>query len=132
MDRIEQTKATHEVGRKLVDLCRKGRNVEAVNTLYSPDVVSIEVRGDEHMPARMQGIDAIRGKNQWWIDNHTIHSAAADGPYPHGDRFIVRFNYDVTAKAGPMAGKRMKLEEAGLYTVRSGKVVQEEFFYYFG
>ena len=132
MDRSEQTQATYEVGRKLVDLCRKGKNVEAVNTLYRPDVVSIEVRGDEHMPARMQGIDAIRGKNQWWVDNHTIHSSAADGPYPHGDRFIVRYNFDVTPTAGPMAGKRMKLEEAGLYTVRSGKVVQEEFFYHFG
>jgi len=31
-----------------------------------------------------------------------------------------------------MAGKRMKLEEAGLYTVRNGKVAQEEFFYPFG
>ena len=132
MDKREQTAATHEVGRKLVDLCRKGKNVEAVNTLYSPDVVSIEIHGDATMPERMQGIDAIRKKNQWWIDNHTIHSASADGPYPHGDRFIVRFNYDVTAKAGPMAGKRMKLEEAGLYTVRNGKVAQEEFFYHFG
>src|SRR5690242_18631855 len=80
MDKREQTAATHEVGRKLVDLCRKGKNVEAVNTLYSPDVVSIEIHGDATMPERMQGIDAIRKKNQWWIDNHTIHSASADGP----------------------------------------------------
>jgi len=86
MDRNDQTKATYEIGRKLVDLCRKGKNVEAVNTLYSPDVVSIEVRGDEKMPARMEGIDAVRGKNQWWVENHTIHSADADGPYPHGER----------------------------------------------
>jgi ketosteroid isomerase-like protein len=28
-----------------------------------------------------------------------------------------------------MANKRMRLEETGLYTVRDGKVVQEEFFY---
>ena len=28
-----------------------------------------------------------------------------------------------------MAGKRMQFEEAALYTVRDGKVVQEEFFY---
>ena len=132
MDRNDQTQATYEIGRKLVDLCRKGKNVEAVNTLYSPDVVSIEVRGDAHMPARMEGIDAIRGKNQWWVENHTIHSADADGPYPHGERFIVHFRYDVTPTAGPMAGKRMKLEEAGLYTVRNGKVAQEEFFYHFG
>ena len=132
MDRSEETKATYEVGRKLVDLCRKGKNVEAVNTLYAPDVVSVEVRGDAAMPARMQGIDAIRKKNQWWIDNHTIHSASTDGPYPHGDRFIVRFKYEVTARAGPMAGKRMKLDEAALYTVKDGKIVQEEFFYDMG
>jgi hypothetical protein len=31
-----------------------------------------------------------------------------------------------------MAGKRMQVEEAGLYTVRDGKVVHEEFFYHMG
>ena len=36
---------------------------------------------------------------------------------------------DVTAKAGPMAGKRMHLDEAALYTVKDGKIIQEEFFY---
>ena len=41
-------------------------------------------------------------------------------------------NYDVTAKVGPRAGQRMKMEEAGLYTVKNGKIVQEEFFYSMG
>lgn len=121
-----------EVGQKLVALCKQGKNLDAINTLYSPNVVSIEVHGDEKMPARMQGIDAIRGKNKWWVDNHTVHSGDVQGPYPHGDRFIVRFNYDITPKAGPMAGKRMKMEEAGLYTVKDGKITQEEFFYHMG
>jgi ketosteroid isomerase-like protein len=121
-----------EVGQKLVGLCKQGKNLDAINALYSPNVVSIEVHGDEKMPARMQGIDAIRGKNKWWVDNHTVHSGDVQGPYPHGDRFIVRFNYDVTPKAGPMAGKRMKMEEAGLYTVKDGKITQEEFFYHMG
>jgi ketosteroid isomerase-like protein len=31
-----------------------------------------------------------------------------------------------------MAGKRMTLDEVGLYTVKDGKVVQEEFFYDMG
>ena len=121
-----------DVGRRLVSLCREGKHLEAVDLLYDRNVVSIEARGDSHMPARMQGIDAIRGKNKWWLDNHTIHRAQADGPYPHGERFIVRFTYDVTANAGPMAGQRMTFEEAALYTVRGGKVVQEEFFYQVG
>ena len=31
-----------------------------------------------------------------------------------------------------MAGKRMTLDEAALYTVKDGKVVHEEFFYHMG
>ena len=36
------------------------------------------------------------------------------------------------AKAGPMAARRTRFTEAALYTVRDGKVVQEEFFYHMG
>ena len=121
--------STLAVGRRLVELCKQGRNLEAVNTLYSPDVVSSEVFGDETMPRVMKGIDAVRGKNQWWFDNHEIHSGSVSGPYPNGDRFIAHMTYDVTVKAGPHAGKRMQFAEAGLYTVKDGKVVAEEFFY---
>jgi ketosteroid isomerase-like protein len=88
--------------------------------------------GNEQMPKRMEGIDAIRKKNQWWVENHEVHSGHASGPFPHGDRFIVNFDFDVTSKAGPMAGKRMQMQEAGLYTVKDGKIVQEEFFYDMG
>jgi ketosteroid isomerase-like protein len=121
------------VGKKLVSLCREGNIMEAVDTLYSPDIVSIEaVSGGPSMPARMEGLEAIRGKNDWWAKNHEVHSANAEGPYPNGDRFIVRFTFDVTAKAGPMAGQRMTLDEAALYTVKDGKITQEEFFYSMG
>jgi hypothetical protein len=120
---------TLEVGKKLVELCRQGKIMEAVETLYSPDIVSIEAVSSPSMPARMEGIAAIKGKSTWWEENHEVHSAEAEGPFPHGDRFIVRFKYDVTAKAGPMAGKRILLDEAALYTVKDGKVVHEEFFY---
>lgn len=123
---------TYQVGKKLVELCNAGKNMEAVETLYAPNVVSIEVHGMPEMPARMEGIDAVRKKGEWWDENHTVHSGEAQGPYPHGDRFIVRFVYEVTPKQGPMAGKRMKMDEAGLYTVKDGKIVQEEFFYHMG
>jgi ketosteroid isomerase-like protein len=124
--------STLNVGKRLVALCREGKNLEAVNTLYAPDVVSIDAHGDEHMPALVQGIETVRRKNQWWFDNNTIHGTGAEGPYPHGDRFIVRFTMDFTPRLGPMAGRRMKVEEAALYTVRDGKIVQEEFFYDMG
>ena len=78
------------------------------------------------MPREMTGKQAIKGKNEWWVNNHEIHSAEADGPYPKDDQFIVRFVYDVTNKP---SGQRFKMEEAGLYTVKNGKIVREEFFY---
>ena len=124
--------STLEVGKKLVELCNKGKAMEAINTLYAPNIVSIEAQSMPQMPARMEGLAAIRGKAEWWEKNHEVHSGKAEGPWPHGDRFVVRFKYDVTAKSGPMAGKRMNLDEAALYTVKDGKVVQEEFFYDMG
>ncbi len=81
------------------------------------------------MPAEMRGIDKIRGKNQWWFDNNEVHSAKVEGPFPHNDRFAVKFHYDVTPKDGPMKGKRMQMDEVGVYTVKNGKIVREEFFY---
>ena len=117
------------VGKKLVELCREGKAHEAMDTLYSHHIVSIEAAGGPNMPARMEGMEAIKGKATWWEQNHEVHKAEVEGPFPHGDRFIVRFKYDVTAKAGPMAGKRFTMDEAALYTVKDGKVTHEEFFY---
>jgi ketosteroid isomerase-like protein len=121
-----------EVGKKLVDLCNQGKAMEAITTLYAQNIVSIEAMANPAMPQRMEGFAAVKGKSEWWEKNHEVHSGKAEGPWPHGDRFIVRFQYDVTAKTGPMAGKRMNLDEAALYTVKDGKIVQEEFFYSMG
>ncbi len=120
---------TLTVGKKLVELCRQGKIDEAMETLYSHHIVSVEPMGGPNMPARMEGIEAIKGKGTWWQQNHEVHSAQAEGPYPHGDRFIVHFKYDVTPKAGPMAGKRHVMDETALYTVKDGKITHEEFFY---
>ncbi len=53
-----------------------------------------------------------------------IHSASVTGPWPHDERFIVGFQYEVTNKP---SGKRMKLDEVALYSVANGQVVREEF-----
>ncbi len=120
------------VGKKLVELCNQNKGLEAIETLYSPHIVSIEAMSVPGMAARMEGIAAVKGKAEWWFNNHEIHSAKSEGPWPHGDRFIVRFTYDVTPKSGPMANRRMTLDEAALYTVKDGKIVHEEFFYDMG
>jgi ketosteroid isomerase-like protein len=124
--------STMEVAKTLVEHCKKGKFMDAINATYSPKIVSVEPQAGPDMPAKMEGIAAIKGKTEWWEKNHEVHSSKVEGPWPHGDRFIVRFILDVTAKAGPMAGKRMTLDETALYTVKDGKIVHEEFFYHMG
>ena len=117
---------TAAVADELVSHCRAGKNLDAINSLYSPDIVSIESMGNETMPREMRGIDAIRGKNQWWNENNEVHSASVDGPFVGDDKFAVYYNYDTTFKP---TGKRQSMEEMALYTVKDGKVVREQFFY---
>ena len=74
----------------------------------------------------MKGIEAIKGKGQWWYENHEIHSAKVEGPLVAGPYFTVRFTYDVTNKP---SGKRMVMDELGMYHVTNGKIDREEFFY---
>jgi len=117
---------TIEIGKKLVELCNQGKSEQAMETLYSPDIVSVEAASMPNMPAEMKGIQAIRGKAKWWNDNHTVHSSKAEGPFPMGDRFIVKFHFDITNK---QSNKRTQMDEAALYTVKNDKIVREEFFY---
>ena len=116
---------TLEIANKLVELCRQGKYTEA-QALYAPDAVSVEAGAPPGAQREAVGLAAIKAKGEWWSANHEIHSASITGPWPHDDRFIVGFQFEVTPKA---TGQRMKMDEVGLYTVTDGKIVREEFFY---
>jgi ketosteroid isomerase-like protein len=119
--------SAREVGKKLVAFCKAGQNVESIKTLYADDVESIEAAAPPGSSGVTRGKAAVLDANVKWLEAHEIHSAATEGPYPHGkDRFAVIFRYDVTNRA---SGQRMKLDEVALYTLASDKVVKEEFFY---
>lgn len=121
-----------EIGKRLVELVRAQKFGQAIDELYADDIVSIEAHGNEEMPARKEGIEAIRAKTEWWVGAHDIHAMDVEGPYPNGDRFGVVMGIDVTGKEGPMAGQRMRFKEICLYTVRDGKIAEESFFYHMG
>jgi hypothetical protein len=124
--------STMEVGKKLVELCAAGKYLEAIDTLYGPNILSLEAMAMPGMAPRIEGLAAVRQKSEKFVRTHQIHSNVVNGPWPHGDRFIVYMKLDTTPSEGPMAGKRMQVEEACLYTVKDGKIVQEEFFYSMG
>ena len=120
------------IGDKLVEFCRSGLNLDAISTLYSPDIVSVEAMGSAEVPAEKRGIEQVVAKNKAWYDNNEIHHASAEGPFPHHDRFAVIFHYETTAKEGPRKGQRSTFEEVAVYTVKDGKIVREEFYYDMG
>lgn len=116
---------TSETGKKLVELCKQSKNLEAVDTLYSPEIVSVEPMVMEGFPVESHGIQAVRKKNISWFENQKINSFSVEGPFVNGDRFSVNFKTNATSKKD---GKTRDMKEVGLYTVLNNKIIKEEFF----
>lgn len=120
---------TMDVAQKLVELCKQGKNLDAINSLYAEDVVSVEAAAMGGQPRELRGLATVRKKSEDWRAMNEVHAASVEGPWPHDDKFIVRFSYDITNKH---MNQRMKMDETALYWVKDGKIVREEFFYHMG
>jgi ketosteroid isomerase-like protein len=114
---------TADVARKFTDALKAGK-FEDAEKLWSDDIVSIEAMDGPMKEAK--GRAAVHAKGEWWTANHEVHSFETSGPYVNGDQFALHFAIDVTPKE---SGKRMQMNEVGLYTVRGGKVIEERFLY---
>ncbi|HEY1548785.1 MAG TPA: nuclear transport factor 2 family protein [Kofleriaceae bacterium] len=117
---------TIEIGSKLVELCRAGKNHDVMETLYAPDIISVEAGAPPGQSAEVKGVAACFEKSKQWQARMEVHGAKIEGPFPNGDRFAVMFEYDVTPRAG---GKRFVMREVALYSVKGDKIAREEFFY---
>lgn len=108
--------------------CQNNTEDEGLDTLYAPDAVSVEAAAMEEGGGRTaEGVQAIKDKHAWWYGAFEVHSSTVQGPFFHGDdKFGLIFTMDTTMKE---TGDRMQASELGLYTVKDGKIVREEFFY---
>lgn len=110
------------IANKFVDLCNQGKNFDVMETMYAPDIVSVEGDG-----AETAGQVPVIQKSRVWQSNNTIHGETVRGPYFNGrNQFAVHFSFEVTRKA---TGTRVTLEEVGVYTVKDDKITREQFFY---
>ena len=117
---------TQQVADKLVSYCKEAKWDEAIKELYAPDAVSIEMPGTPIFAPRTQGVDALIAKGDKWksmVD--TFHGIEVDGPIVAGDHFSCTMKMDLTMKGVP----RMTNEEVGIYHVKDGKIISEQFFY---
>jgi uncharacterized protein YbjT (DUF2867 family)/ketosteroid isomerase-like protein len=106
-----------------VSAFRAGRKDDAL-TWFSPDTVRVaplEYTGE------LRGMAAIMANAQRLTKDLEIHAVRVDGPYPHDDRFAVRFTFDQTHTP---TGRRATVTKMCLYTVAGGAIVREEVFYF--
>ena len=115
--------STEEVGKKVVELTRKQAWYEALD-LYDDDVVSVEAYSMGGGSPEMRGKEGVRGKVDWWVNSMDVHSFDVKGPFVAHDRFVVQYDVDVSDKK---TKERRQLSEVGVYTVKNGKIVREEF-----
>jgi SnoaL-like domain len=121
--------STKEIANRYVALCKERKNAECIDTLFADDAESVEALAPPGGQRAVKGKAAIHAKSKWWADNHIVHEAQVDGPYPHDDRFAVHFVFEITHKP---SDKRFTMKEVGLFTVQNDKITREEFFYQMG
>jgi len=115
---------TEEVAKRVVELVRKQAWYEALDTLYDDNIASVEAYSMGGESPETRGKEGVRGKIDWWVNAMEVHSFDAKGPFVGHDRFVVQYDADVTDKNSK---ERRKMSEVGVYTVKDGKIVREEF-----
>ena len=115
---------TTEVAQKVVELVRKQAWYEALDTLYDKDIVSVEAYSAGGGSPETRGTDGVRKKIDWWANTMQVHRFDAGEPFVGHDRFVVQYDAEVSDKNSK---ERRQMSEVGVYTVKNGKIVREEF-----
>ena len=117
-----------EVASRLVQLCREGKNVEAINELYDDDIVSIEPEGSP-MAGKTVGKEAVlESTNRWFDSVEQLHSVEISDPLVSDGFFACTMKIDATYKEHG----RNVMNELCVYQVRDGRIVSDQFFYNMG
>jgi len=115
---------TQDVANKWAEMCRKGENLESIEQLYANNITSKEMPGFPE--TIVNGKANVINKNKIWLDNvEEFHNSKISDPIVAGNHFTAKMGFDVTFKEKG----RMQMEEVGVFEVKNGKIVNEQFFY---
>jgi limonene-1,2-epoxide hydrolase len=92
--------------------------------LYGDDVECIEPAHahNQGTKGKAEVFERLKG---WYANVEAMHESSLTEPVVMGNHFSVGSMIDMTMKG---AG-RMKMEEVGVFEVKDGKIVKEQFFY---
>lgn len=110
-----------QIAQGLIQHCRALRFSQARHELYASDAISVEADGSE-----VRGLEALDAKQaQWQAGFDQLHGVQISEPLITDHFISIAFTWDLTPKAGPRGG----WSEIGLFQVKDGQVVREQFFY---
>ncbi|WP_394972791.1 SnoaL-like domain-containing protein [uncultured Croceitalea sp.] len=116
--------STQEVANRLVELCRKGQNMQAVQELYGKNIVSKEISGSPN--ELTHGFDAVTKKVENFLASiEEFHGVEVSDPNVAENHFSCAMKMDLTFKEQG----RVTMNEINVYKVEDGKIVEEQFFY---
>ncbi|GHN01830.1 hypothetical protein WSM22_33190 [Cytophagales bacterium WSM2-2] len=115
---------TKDVAAKFFEYMQQGAFDKIYSELYSNDATSDETPGSDWVKAN--GMNEIREKGKKWGDAvEEMYGGTTAQPVVAGEWFTCYMTMDFK----PKGGERTTMEEHGLYRVKNGKIVSEQFFY---
>jgi len=116
--------STAEVANRLIELCRQGKNMDAVHELYADHIVSREPKGSMH--ELVEGKEAVIAKELGFFSMvEEIHSSEVSEPLVAENFFSVTMKMDMTVKGMG----RISMDEVCVFEAKDGKIVFEQFFF---
>ena len=115
---------------RFVEMCNQGKFFDVMESMYAPDIVSVEADGRE-----VAGKRPVIQKSRDWQAVNQIAGGQVRGPFfadfagagnGASGQFACFFSVDVTPKA---TGRPVTLEEVGVYTVQDEQITREQFYY---
>jgi hypothetical protein len=119
---------TQETAAVYHELASLRKFIEIQDSLYHEDVICQEPEKAASMGMQVltNGLEAVKGKGvARRATIETVHSYTCSEPIVAGEFFSVVLKQEVTFKGKP----RVALEEIGVFQVKDGKIVKEQFFY---
>jgi hypothetical protein len=118
---------TQEVANRYHELARMGQIGQVQDELYAPNAVSLEPENRSQLPRRVEGMAAMRQKEQRFYELYEeVHGGECGQPVVSGDYFSCAQSLDVTIKGQPRKNKH----QLAVFEVANGKIVLEQFFYH--
>jgi hypothetical protein len=117
---------TKEVATRYYELIQQHQYRQIQEELYAPNVINIEPENDTNLPLVTEGIEALQQKEGLFFSQvEQMYGGTMSEPIVSDYYFSQMTEMDVK-----MRGKERKLKnQIGVFEVRNGKIVKEQFFF---